>query len=101
MTGWSVYILLCADGTLYTGVATDVARRLHEHNTSDRLGARYTRSRRPVVLAHTEPAATRSAALKREHAIKRLTRAEKQALVARSRRAGRPRKAARRAASAK
>jgi len=78
---WTVYILRCADGTLYTGIAMDAAKRLIEHNTNNRLGARYTRSRRPVVLAYREPAATRAAAARREHAIKALTRAEKELLV--------------------
>lgn len=78
---WFIYILRCADDTLYTGIARDVARRIEEHNASHRLAARYTRARRPVVLVHLEPATTRSAAARREHAIKRMTRAQKQALV--------------------
>ncbi len=78
---WTVYILRCADGTLYTGIAKDAARRLTEHNTSNRLGARYTRARRPVVLAYREGAATRALAARREYAIKQLTRAEKEALL--------------------
>jgi putative endonuclease len=78
---WTVYILRCADGTLYTGIAMDAAKRLIEHNTNDRLGARYTRSRRPVVLAYREPAATRAAAARREYAIKALTRAGKDLLI--------------------
>jgi putative endonuclease len=77
---WFVYILRCADGSYYTGITTDPARRLAEHNTSDRLGARYTRSRRPVTLAHVEAAASRSEAAKREAAIRRLGRAGKAAL---------------------
>ncbi len=64
---WTVYILRCADGTLYTGIAMDAAKRLLEHNTDNRLGARYTRSRRPVVLAYREPAATRATAARREY----------------------------------
>lgn len=83
---WTVYILRCADGTLYTGIAMDAAKRLIEHNTNNRLGARYTRSRRPVVLVYRESVATRSAAASREHAIKALTRAEKTALVNAARR---------------
>jgi putative endonuclease len=85
-TAWTVYILRCADGTLYTGIAMDAAKRLTEHNTSNRLGARYTRSRRPVVLAYREPAATRAAAARREYAIKALTRAEKELLLKPARR---------------
>jgi len=83
---WTVYILRCADDTLYTGIAMDVAKRLIQHNTNNRLGARYTRSRRPVALAYREPAATRAAAARREHAIKALTRAEKDLLVKAARR---------------
>jgi putative endonuclease len=75
---WFVYIVRCADHTLYTGITTDVERRLAEHNAG--IGARYTRARLPVELIHTEPAADRSAASRREAAIKRLPRAEKRAL---------------------
>jgi len=78
---WFVYLLRCADGTLYTGVTTDVTRRVDEHNHSDRLGARYTRTRRPVVLLHSEPAISRSEACKREAAIRKLSRAAKLALT--------------------
>ena len=74
----------CADRTLYTGVAKDLAARISAHN--DGSGAKYTRSRVPVRLVYRERAADRGAALKRELAIKRLTRAAKQALVARARR---------------
>ena len=81
MSGWHVYILRCADGSLYTGVATDLERRLHEHNHNDALGARYTRARRPVVLVYSEPAESRSAACKREAVIKRLPRAAKLRLL--------------------
>lgn len=77
---WCVYMLHCADGTLYTGITTDVARRLAEHNGDGAPGARYTRSRRPVVLAYVEPAANRAAAARREAAIKRLDRTRKWAL---------------------
>ncbi len=80
-SAWTVYILRCADGSLYTGIARDVARRVKEHNSSGRLAARYTRSRRPVVLVYQEPAATRSAAGKREYRIKSMTRYDKQRLV--------------------
>jgi putative endonuclease len=76
-----VYILRCADGSLYTGIARDVTRRVEEHNSKGRLAARYTRSRRPVVLVYREPAATRSAASKREYRIKQLTRGDKLTLV--------------------
>ncbi len=72
----------CADGSLYTGVAIDVARRVAQHNGALAKGARYTRSRRPVKLIYQENAANRSAACKREHAIKQLGRREKLALIA-------------------
>jgi len=80
---WTVYILRCADGSLYTGITQDVARRVAEHNSNGALAARYTRSRRPVALVYQEPAATRSAASKREYRIKRMTRGDKQRLVGR------------------
>ncbi len=75
-------MLHCADGTLYTGITTDVARRLAEHNGESGQGARYTRSRRPVELAYIEAAANRAEAARREAAIKRLDRARKLALCA-------------------
>lgn len=77
---WNVYMLRCADGTLYTGITTDVARRVAEHNGEGGLGARYTRSRRPVTLAYMEPAGDRAAAARREAAIKQLDRRHKLAL---------------------
>jgi len=79
MAKWSVYILRCADNTLYTGVATDLDARLATHNTGK--GAKYTRGRLPVKLVYREAVRGRSAALKREHAIKRLTRAAKRRLI--------------------
>lgn len=81
MTTWTVYIVRCVDGSLYTGIAKDVARRIEEHNTDNLLAANYTRARRPVALAYQELAATRSAAGKREYQIKQLSRTEKEALV--------------------
>ena len=76
---WFVYILRCADGTLYTGSTTDVEKRLAVHNSGS--GAKYTRARRPCTLAYCEEAADRRAALRREAAIKKLTRTEKLALI--------------------
>lgn len=76
---WTLYILLCADGTLYTGVTNDIDRRLATHNAG--TGAKYTRTRGPVKLALVERCAGKSAALKREAAIKALPRAEKLKLV--------------------
>lgn len=75
---WQVYLLLCADGTLYTGITTDLPRRLAEHNAG--RGARYTRSRLPAELVYAEPAANRSAAQRREYAIRRLPAAAKRRL---------------------
>jgi putative endonuclease len=77
-----VYLLRCRDGSLYAGATNDLARRLERHARGE--GARYTRSRLPVVLVHAERAADRGAALRREAAVKRLSRAEKLALVART-----------------
>jgi len=79
---WTVYVVRCADGTLYTGIATDLARRIGEHNGNGALAAKYTRSRRPVTLVYSEAAPTRAAAAKREHQIKRLSRAQKEGLAA-------------------
>ena len=75
-----VYLLLCGDGSLYTGCTNDLVRRLRAHQSG--RGAKYTRSRLPVELVYREPAADRSAALRREAAIKAMTRAEKLALLA-------------------
>lgn len=82
MTSWSVYILYCSDGSLYTGIAKDVARRVAEHNVSDVLAANYTRSRRPVTLVYQEGLDTRATASKREYEIKQMRRQEKMALIA-------------------
>ena len=74
-----VYILHCRDGTLYTGITTDVERRAAVHNCGK--GAKYTRSRLPVCLVYQEEVAGRSEALRRESAIKRLTREQKLRLL--------------------
>lgn len=76
-----VYILRCSDGTFYTGITRNLPKRIDEHNTSDK-GAKYTRSRRPVVLAYHEACEDKSSALKREIAIKKMTRQQKEALMA-------------------
>lgn len=75
-----VYILRCADDTLYCGYTDDLERRLKTHNAGG--GAKYTRSRLPVSLAYAERFADKSAAMKREWALKRLTRAQKLRLIA-------------------
>lgn len=74
-----VYMLRCVDGTLYTGWTNDVQKRLAAHN--DGRGAKYTRSRRPVLLVYEEECEDKSAALRREVALKRLSRAEKLKLI--------------------
>ncbi len=76
---WLCYMLQCADGTLYCGITTDIEKRLHAHNEG--TGAKYTRARRPVALVFHEYCADRSSALRREMEIKKLTRAEKLALI--------------------
>lgn len=72
---WFVYMLRCGDGSLYTGCTDHVERRLAAHQSGK--GAKYTRSRRPVELVYQEEVADRSAALRREAAIKKLTRKQK------------------------
>ncbi|MXR50007.1 GIY-YIG nuclease family protein [Halovenus sp. WSH3] len=74
-----VYVVECADGSLYTGYTTDVGRRVEEHNAGD--GAKYTAGRRPVSLRYVEYHPSRSAAQSREHAIKSLSRSEKDRLL--------------------
>jgi putative endonuclease len=74
-----VYVLACADGSLYTGYTTDVARRVAEHDAGE--GAKYTRGRTPVELVHVEAFDAKSAAMSREHEIKQLSRREKESLV--------------------
>ena len=76
---WFVYIVECDDGTLYTGITNDLERRVHDHNVG--RGARYTRSRRPVVLRYHEHQPDRSRASARECRIKSLSRAAKQELI--------------------
>ena len=78
--GWLVYMLRCRDSSLYCGITNDLPKRLKAHTAGK--ASRYTRSRLPVKLAYSEQKRTKSAALKRELAIKRLRRAEKDRLVA-------------------
>lgn len=80
MQNWTVYILCCGDGSLYTGITTDIERRLHEHNHTPR-GARYTRARRPLTLAYRESADSRAAASRREWEIKQLSATQKRQLI--------------------
>ncbi len=79
-TQYSVYIVCCADDTYYTGIAADVARRLSEHEHSPR-GAKYLKGRGPLTLVYSESVGDRSSALKIEHRIKQLNRADKEALI--------------------
>ena len=73
---WHLYIVKCSDSTLYTGVTTDIQRRIYEHNFSSK-GAKYTRSRRPVELMHSEQHESRSSAQVAESRLKKLKRAKK------------------------
>ncbi len=79
---WTVYVLRCADNSLYTGITTDVGRRVYEHNNSGRLAARYTRGRRPLVLVYVESTNSRSIAMRREKTIKMMSRQRKLRLIA-------------------
>ena len=82
MKAWFVYILRCADNSLYTGVTTDVERRVIEHN-AEKSVTRYTRARQPVNVVYQEGAESRSVACKREAEIKKLKKVEKEALIVR------------------
>jgi putative endonuclease len=77
---WWVYIVKCSDGSLYTGITTELERRISEHNDSIK-GAKYTRTRRPIYLVHSETHHDRSTASKRESYIKNLSRNEKLKLI--------------------
>ena len=81
MSDWFVYIVRCADDSLYTGITKDVERRIEEHNNDDTLGAKYTKARRPVVLVYQEACESRSVVTKREYDIKQLSRKEKVRLL--------------------
>ena len=83
---WFVYMLRCADGSLYTGIAKDVKRRCQQHN--DGKASRYTRSRLPTKLVWHEAQPSRGSALKREAAIKAMTRRAKLAMIRLRRKAG-------------
>ena len=76
---WHLYILRCKDGTLYTGITTDVEKRFAAHQSGK--GAKYTRGRGPLELVYREQCGSHSDALKRELAVKSLTREQKQALT--------------------
>ena len=78
-SNWYLYILRCGDGTFYTGITNDVAKRLEAHRMGK--GAKYTRGRSPLELVYQEQCACHSDALKREAAVKKLTRQQKQLLI--------------------
>lgn len=78
---WFVYIMLCSDKTLYTGITTDLNRRLEEHNGIRKNGARYTKGKRPVILHYFEEFPSRSTALVREAEIRKLSHVDKLALT--------------------
>ncbi len=80
MANWFVYMLRCSDNSLYTGVTTDVERRIIEHNAKKSV-TKYTRVRQPVEVAYQEKAESRSEACKREAQLKKLTKKEKEILV--------------------
>ncbi len=77
---WSAYILICEDGTLYTGVSNNVAKRVDTHNRGK--GAKYTKSRLPVTLGYVSPPLTKGEALRLEHQIKKFSRVRKLRLIA-------------------
>ncbi len=78
---FTVYMLKCADGTLYTGYTTNIEERLKKHNGVLPGGAKYTKGRRPVTLVYSEVYATKGEALSREHALKQLSRSEKMSMI--------------------
>lgn len=78
---WFIYILRCADGTLYTGIAKDIEKRLAEHNSGGKIAAKYTRARGPVTLVYSEKASSHSAAAKREYELKQLRKSLKELLI--------------------
>ncbi len=77
---WVVYVLLCSDGTFYTGITTDLKRRLKEHNESNQ-GAKYTKARRPVTLHYQELQPDRSTASQREYVLRKLPKDDKVRLI--------------------
>ena len=82
---WYVYIIECCDKTLYTGITTELERRVEEHNSPDKKAAKYTRARQPVKLVYHETAGSRGETMKRECAIKKMERDSKIRLIKRIR----------------
>ncbi|MCH8262983.1 MAG: GIY-YIG nuclease family protein [Proteobacteria bacterium] len=83
INSWFIYMVRCSDNSLYTGIAKDVERRIHEHNSDDKLGAKYTKARRPVALVYQEACESRSVATRREYEIRQLSREHKNNLISR------------------
>lgn len=81
MSSYSLYILRCSDNSLYTGITTDLMRRIAEHNTDDKKWAKYTKIRRPIELVYSEWFWNRSEASKREYEIKQMTKSKKEELI--------------------
>jgi len=81
LTMWYVYLLRCADNSLYAGITTSLERRLKEHNECNKKGAKYTRVRRPVHLAYSESQINRQEASRREYQLKQLSKAKKEQLT--------------------
>ncbi len=77
---WYVYMVLCSDNSIYTGITTDIERRIEQHN-SKIGGARYTRSRKPVKLVYVEQTDNRSSAAKQEYRLKQLSAKQKRSLI--------------------
>jgi putative endonuclease len=80
MQEWYTYIVKCSDNSLYTGITTDLERRVNEHNSSNK-GAKYTKTRRPVKLVYNETHTDRSSSCKRESEIKKLSRTDKLKII--------------------
>ena len=83
MDKWILYVVRCSDGSLYAGITRNLKRRILEHNYGMK-GAKYTRSRRPVVVVHEELCSSHSDALKKEWAFKKLPKAKKERMIAES-----------------
>ena len=81
MRNWTIYILRCADNSLYTGIAIDLENRIDEHNHCNKLGSKYIRPRRPAKLVYQETSDSRSSASRREAEIKKLSKAKKEILI--------------------
>ncbi|WP_076417131.1 MULTISPECIES: GIY-YIG nuclease family protein [Colwelliaceae] len=80
-SNWYVYFVRCSDNSLYTGITTDLNRRIDEHNHSNKLGAKYTRVRRPVELVYWEQQLDRKTASQREYQLKQLKKSTKEDLI--------------------